>query len=352
MKQWLDKFGWRENPFNFKIYPDVMVGYKDELSELDRAIKANNKFSVILGKTGAGKTNLLKWIVSQTVNDSNVYYMPKPPKNEENFLEYLRDELLQPGFFSSLFNSYSLYNIHHELDDELNEPSYLVIDEGHEASVEVLEWIRTVIDHVDNLSVITAGLPEFRETLSDEVHTLMSRATDIIFLSSLNKDETISLVKKRIERVGGNSLEPFTQGALLEIYDYTGGFPREILRACNSCVVEAAMEDFSIIDRSDVDNLLEGNSVTRESNDEDESGSDEEKCLDDVSLTPKQRDVVEVLEDKGQSTSGEIADVLGTEDYTSRSHAVRSVNNILKRLMENNIVDRERNGRSYVYFVK
>ena len=151
MKQWLDKFGWRENPFNFKIYPDVMVGYKDELSELDRAIKANNKFSVILGKTGAGKTNLLKWIVSQTVNDGNVYYMPKPPKNEENFLEYLRDELLQPGFFSSLFNSYSLYNIHHELDDELNEPSYLVIDEGHEASVEVLEWIRTVIDHVDNL---------------------------------------------------------------------------------------------------------------------------------------------------------------------------------------------------------
>ncbi len=345
MKEWMNKFGWEENPFSFRIYPGLMVGYEEKITELEEAIDANNKLSLVLGRTGAGKTNLLRWLVSHYEDERDVYYMPKPPTDKRDLLEYLKDEMLQPGIWSRLFGSYSLYNIHHELHDKMDEPALLVIDEGHEASEEVLEWIRTAIDHVDNLSVIAAGLPEFEETLSEEVHTLYSRATNVLRLQSLNRDESLELVRQRIEKAGGHSLEPFTQQAVVRIYEKTSGFPREVLRACNRCVVTASREGLSIIDEGDVDRIVEDDEEVNEEGEETPS-------VDDLNLTAKQQEVLDVLQERGECTSGEVVDSMGAEGYTSRSHAVRSINNILKRLMENGVVDRERQGRSYAYFLR
>lgn len=382
MDEWLERLDWEENPFNFKIYPELMVGYADEISAISDAVEAGNKFSIILGETGAGKTNLLKWLVSRYDDEYDVYYMPKPPITNEDLLDFLEQEILQPGFVSRWFNNYTLYNIHEAIQEELDGQSLLVIDECHEASTDVLRWIRTAIDHVDDLTVVAAGLPSFEETLEDEIPTLHSRATAIVRLQSLDRDESLELIRQRIEKVGGRSLEPFTQDAVLRIYRQTGGFPREILRACNDCVVKGAREDVSLIDVNDVDRFVD---VTRE-REEDEAVSDDEggssagdgdgedaqsppetdtaaeessedtedadePALDwrDMNLTAKQERVMEILEEEGESTSGEVADVMGTDEYTSRNHAVRSINNILKRLMENDLVERERDGRSYAY---
>lgn len=389
MNEWLERLDWEENPFNFKIYPELMVGYADEISAISDAIEAGNKFSMILGQTGAGKTNLLKWLVSRYEDEYDVYYMPKPPTTNEDLLEFLEREILQPGFIDRWFNDYTLYNIHDELEAELDGQSLLVVDECHEASTDVLRWIRTAIDHVDDLTVVAAGLPSFERTLEEDIPTLHSRATAIVRLESLDRDESFELVRQRIEAVGGRSLDPFTRDAVLEIYQRTGGFPREILRACNDCVVKGAREDVSLIDVNDVERFVNVNDmVDREGPDredtepdepEEDTATDTEDMDQDVSqeaepadqdrledttgedqtgpgpdwremnLTDKQERVMEVLEDNGESTSGEIADTMGTEEYTSRDHAVRSINNILNRLRENGLVERERQGRSYAY---
>lgn len=347
----MNKRDWEQNPFNFKIYPDLMVGYDDAIQQVSEAISADNKFSIVVGDTGAGKTNLLKWLVVSHEEDREIYYMPKPPINNEDLLAFLRDEILQPNWFERLRNSYTLYNIHESLQDELDEPTVLIIDEAHEASMDVMQWIRTALDHVDNLSIVAAGLPEFKETLEEDVNTLYSRATSIVELESLNRDESIELVRERITKAGGSGLEPFTQDALLEIYDRTEGFPREVLRACNDCVVHAAREGKSIIDASDVEELVDP-VLEKDTEDEDED-AEERSIADSLNLTDKQEDVAVALEEEGRMSSGDVVDHLGLkEEYSSRSHAVRSVNNILKRLMENNVVERERDGRSYVYYLE
>lgn len=347
----MNKRDWEQNPFNFKIYPDLMVGYDDAIQQVSEAISADNKFSIVVGDTGAGKTNLLKWLVVSHEEDREIYYMPKPPINNEDLLAFLRDEILQPNWFERLRNSYTLYNIHESLQDELDEPTVLIIDEAHEASMDVMQWIRTALDHVDNLSIVAAGLPEFKETLEEDVNTLYSRATSIVELESLNRDESIELVRERITKAGGSGLEPFTQDALLEIYDRTEGFPREVLRACNDCVVHAAREGKSIIDASDVEELVDP-VLEKDTEDEDED-AEERSIADSLNLTDKQEDVAVALEEEGRMSSGDVVDHLGLkEEYSSRSHAVRSVNNILKRLMEKNVVERERDGRSYVYYLE
>lgn len=347
----MNKRDWDHNPFNFKIYPDLMVGYDSAIQQVSEAISADNKFSIVVGETGAGKTNLLKWLVESHEDERDIYYMPKPPTNNDHLLEFLRDEILQPGFIQRLTNSYTLYNIHESLQDDLDEPTVLIIDEAHEASMEVMQWIRTALDHVDNLSIVAAGLPEFKDTLEEDVNTLYSRATSIVELQSLNRDESIELVRERIEKAGGSGLEPFTQDALLEIYERTQGFPREVLRACNDCVVHAAREGKSIIDRTDVEEIVAP--ITGEDNQDQDEDEEEPSIVASLNLTDKQEMVAEALEETGPMSSGEVVDHLGLEEeYSSRSHAVRSVNNILKRLMENDVVERNREGRSYVYFLE
>lgn len=355
---WMERFGWERNPFNFRIYPELMTGYEEEVRRVQNSLESDSKFTLLLGETGAGKTNMLRNIERRYGSDCPLFYMSKPPVTESDLLDYLTDEVLDPGVLSRLLSSYSLYNIHESLNSKYaDEPLVLLVDEGHEASTEVLEWLRTAIDHIDNLAVVAAGLPEFEDKLRDEVETLHSRATEIVRLESLDKDNSIDLVRQRIEQVGGASIEPFTQSALLEIYDETGGFPREVLRVCNDCVITAAEEDKSIIDEEDVRRVVDERSADRdESSDETNSdagrgGADaeEEPAADDVNLTPKQESVYGAITDIGEATSGEIVDHLGAEDYKTRSHAIRSINNILRRLVDEGVVERERRGRNYLY---
>lgn len=345
VKERLEEFGWKNNPFTFRIYPEIMVGYRNEVRAIIEGIDSNEKLSIVVGSTGAGKTNLLKWIYNKYSSKYEVHYLPKLPKSEEELLQYLKDEILQPGFISRWFNSYSLYNIYDDINDKVDSKCVFFIDEGHEATLDVLRWLRTALDHIDNLIVVAAGLPIFVDTLKEDVNTLYNRATNVFKLDSLNKNETFRLIEGRIEYVGGESIKPFTRDAVVEIYEQTEGFPREVLRVCDRALSYAVRENLSLIDGSDVEDIV-GESGSEENN---ESESSHEKNL---NLTEKQEKIVNILFEEGRASSSTIAEDIGIDKYSSKSHAVRSVNNILKRLMDSEIIDRERRGRSFEYFLR
>ena len=346
VKERLQEYGWESNPFTFRIYPNIMVGYREEAKAVIESIDSNEKLSVVVGQTGAGKTNLLRWIHRKYASDYEVHYLPKLPKSEEELLQYLKDEVLKPNFISRWFNNYSLYNIYDDINNKINSKCVFFIDEGHEASLDVLRWLRTALDHIDNLIVVAAGLPVFVDTLKEDVNTLYNRATNILELNSLNKSETFRLIEGRIENVCGEGIKPFTQDAIVNIYESTEGFPREVLRVCDRALSFAVRENLSMIDGSDVNEVIDS---------DEEVNKDEEDERDDsppLNLTDKQKRIVEILNQEDRASSSSIAEEIGLDKYSSKSHAVRSVNNILKRLMDSDLIDRERRGRSYEYFLK
>lgn len=374
ISEWMERYEWEQNPFTFRIYPDLMIGYEEEHQRIKDAIESNSKLTLLLGNTGAGKTNMLRQVESEYSGDVDLFYMSKPPVTEPDLLNYLENEVLDQGILAQFMNSYSLYNIHEALNSKYTNQMVLLVDEGHEASIEVLEWLRTAMDHIDYLTVVAAGLPEFEDKLEEDVNTLYSRATDVVRLNSLDRDDTIELIRKRIEYVGGRSIEPFTQGAVVKVYEETEGFPREVLRVCNDAVIRAANEDKSIIDESDVEEVIEeedesdgsqedrdsqnssagGNSKRGDRTDESSSETNShseggEDGPDLEALTSKQLEVYEAIKELEQGTSGEIVEHMGMEDYKSRAHAIRSINNILRRLMEQDLVKRKRKGRNYLY---
>lgn len=335
---WFKKLGWSRSPFTFSILPSLFVGYKEQLDEAIVLIKEGHKLFLVVGPTGSGKTSMLKWIVGHVPGNYYIY-IGKPPQRPEDFVGIFNDRFKSPWYLRIfrpfISNIKSLYQVPEFLNKKLKNKRLIVMfDEAHEASLDVLEWLRVLSDQVDNMCVIASGLPVIDEKLN-ELETFRKRIAAKIELLYLTKEETAELIKKRIESVGGSGIAPFDMQTIELIYDRTGGFPREILKVCDDLVSRA-----SNLGRS---------KITQELLMLDIREKPKTISLDIIEkMTPMQKKIVEMLGRKA-STPGDIANMTDLKKYKSRQHAVRSINNILKVLMQDGFVERKRSDKAFVY---
>jgi len=331
------KFGWRTNPFTLIILPDLMVGYAEQSTSLLSHIYNFHKFALVTGHTGSGKTTLLQWLNYQikAFKKFKSCYIPKAPKTNEELLKIIL-KFFRPNFLDRIrFRNLSLFDVSDYLKHKIGSKHLvLLLDESHESSIEVLEWLRTIIDSIPNVTIVMAGLPKFERILETKLPTLFMRITTKVYLDSLNRDETEDLIRRRIERSGGEGIKPFTVEAIDEIFRITGGFPREIIKTCDKLVMEAAAKNLTTITPQFVKEVISPAEV------------EEEKI--EVILTPKQKRILKILNENPRSIPSVIVEKLGIK-YEKRGNAVRAVNNILKRLMREGLVNRQKVGNAYAY---
>ncbi len=184
--------------------------------------------------------------------------------------------------------------------------------------------------------LIFAGLSTLEGILDSKLPTLSMRVTTKVYLKSLNETETESLIKKRIEKAGGKGIDPFTSDSIREIYKITGGFPREIIKNCDILIKQASKINISVINRAFVEKELKRVETIEPS---------EIK----LTLTKKQKEILSLLNENKRLSPSDIVQHIGTEDYKTKSHAIRSVNNILRRLMSTELLKREKIGNTYLY---
>ncbi len=341
-ERYMKLFGWEGNPFVFKILPDLFVGYENEMNSLIDNISSGCKFSLILGPTGSGKTTMMKNLITKINGYGRVFYVPKPPNDPEGWKKIFT-EIVKPGFFRRLFSRPKADNITiYEVGEWINKRSggkrlLLLVDECHESTRESLEWLRTLTDQVDNLSLVLAGLPVFEKRLMEELETFRRRIENRLELTNLTSAETRELIKKRIEWMGGEDVKPFTSNSIHFVYEKTSGFPREVLRTCNNLVKNAVEKSMSTIDTEFLQDMPSPQEEKRESMESLEE------------LPYRQKGILEILSKGGEMTPAQIVKQLDSEDYNDHGNAVRSVNNILRRLMKDKMVVRSRKGKSYRY---
>ena len=333
-------YGWKSNPFAFMILPELFTGHKEEVSKILGSISEGTKFLLLVGPTGSGKTTLLKYLDSE-IENSHAIYLPKPPTDPKDFVEIFT-EVLKPDIISRLLhkNGVSVYNLGNYVNKKLNSKRcVLLIDECHEASLHTLEWLRVLTDQINNLTIVLSGLPTFENMLKENLETLRRRINVKIELGSLTKDETLEMVRKRIEAFGGTDIKPFTLESINYIYEKTGGFPRDILKTCDELAQMAASKKLSMIDK---DFLRYEDPLTKEM-----KKATHSDFLD--SLPEKQKYVLELLAKQGGMTPAEIAVKLGAKSYKDKENAVRSTNNIVKRLLKDHILVRKKSGKAFKY---
>lgn len=345
---WFSERNWTKNPFTLDISHSLFVGRKDQLNTVEASIEEGQKYIIITGPTGAGKTTLLKHLAEKY----NCMYIPKPPIKKEELVGILKSNILYPSVFHRLFDNKSIdaFNISEHLNKKLKgKKTIILIDEAHETDTEMLAWLRSIIEQVDGITLILAALPKLKEEHLKNLETLSQRVTADIELRAFSKDESVDLIKKRISSVGGKTLEPFTIDALNEVYVLSGGSPREILKVCNGILHRAIEKGASIIDSS-----YFGDFVRPEVTDSGVSGPAEVSTDALEMLTDKQIKIIEFIGQEGHITPSEIvkkaSDIEGAA-YQSDAHALRAVNNILRRLERDRIIIRERKGRTYRYFI-
>jgi len=337
--EYFSKFGWSSNPFTLTISPDLMVGYSEQTESLLSHIFNQHKAAMVIGPTGSGKTTILNWVNAQVKAYSGYksYYVPKPPTKKEDLTELFKHNLGYTFIDKLKFNKIDMNNIARYLTRKtLKEKTVFLIDEAHECSLEVLEWLRTINDIVPNLIIIFAGLPVFEKKLEAELPTLLMRVNTRVYLESLSEVETESLIQKRIDRAGGEGIKPFTNDAIKKIYEITGGFPREIIKICDQLIREAAKKNISTITSSFIDQVIKSIKI---------SETEEIK----FTLTSKQKEILELLNKESNLSPTDIVERIDIREYKTKSHAIRSINNILRRMMEDDLLKRAQVGNKFVY---
>jgi len=336
---------WRENPFAFDILPEAIVGYEEQRSQLLAAVERREKIILILGPTGSGKTTMLKWLENELRNERGliVFFMSKAPRDERELIEQLNHHLFNLRFLRwiPLFKSYirNTSEIVPKLRQKFGEKRLIMlVDEAHEAGLEALRWMRVIGDHA-NITIVFSALPVFEEQLQTSLETLRKRVSTRIILRRLERESEVKeLIEKRIRLASdGEGKNPFTENAIRKIFEISGGFPREVLRLCNRAVSLAAMEGKEIIDES----LISEEGVAR-------AIEAKEMEFDLASLPKRKREVIEAML-SGATTPAEILEKISLKGYKSREHALRSINNILKRMLDEGLVVREPQGKTFVY---
>lgn len=356
-------FGWMKNPFTFKILPEIFIGYEDEIELLSKRITDNSKVVLLLGPTGSGKTTLLKYLMSNNIDAENVIFLPKPPRNPNDFLDIFLN-FTKGNFLRRILSRDSdvnLYNLSDSVNKKIGEDEIImIIDEAHESTTDTMEWLRTISDQISNMTLVMAGLPVLENKMKGELETFYRRVDTSVKLTNLSKIETRELIKRRIEWAGGNDIKPFTARMIDHIYDRTGGFPREILRTCNDYANDAIKSKITMID---IDNDEPRENVVNNTgirNDKKvineistEKKSEKRPIFETIEDMPeKQRNIVDILisENRGL-TPTEIVSRMSVKDYKNKDNAIRSVNNILRRMGSEGTVIRDRKGKAYRYIL-
>jgi|GEM_PF-342522 len=345
LRKWYGTFNWKENPFAFEIIPETFVGYEKQKTDLMAAIEQKEKAVLLLGPTGSGKTTMSRWLENELRKNREIttLFISKAPAKIDELIAQLNSLFALPWYlrFLSVLNPNikNTSEIVEKLSRKLGKKRLVIIvDEAHESSVECLQWFRVIADHV-NATLVLSALPVFEGFLEKHLETLRKRVTTRVVLSMLTRDEVKELIEKRIAYASnGEGKNPFTEDAIDKIYEISSGFPREVLRLCNDAVHRAVLEFAERIDSS----YITGEPVKR-------TELEVKEHIFEVTRFPKrQREVIDALL-SGASTPGEILEKIPLEKYKSREHALRSVNNILQRLLKQNVVLRKKQGKTYVY---
>ena len=262
-----DFYGLTGKPF--QLTPDPAFYFRSTthrkaLSYLGYGLAQGEGFIVITGEVGAGKSTLVAHLMG-TIDPQQltVGQIVTSKLDEEEIVHVVAQSF---GLdIDGHDKATALGAIEGFLHDEARagRRCLLIVDESQNLSVEALEELRMLsnfqLGNHPLLQTLLLGQPEFRATLQGHasLEQLRQRVIAAHHLEPMDRGEIEPYILHRLEKVGWNGNPQFDQRVFTELYEASGGIPRNVNQIANRLLLLGAVEERTRIDGGMLKSVLD-----------------------------------------------------------------------------------------------
>jgi len=258
-------YGFTESPFTLTPDPSFLYLSKQHemaLTMLNYGLQSEAGISVISGEVGAGKTTLIREMLNNLQDDTEIGLISNAHSAFGDLLQWV---LMAFNINTEAKDKAGRYQI---LMDFLidnyanNKKTILIIDEAQNMDAETLEELRLISNiNADKhlvLQLVLVGQPELLELMQKhELRQLAQRVSVDYKLKALGYKETVAYIKHRLVVAGGND-EIIDKYAIAAVYYHSGGVPRLINTLCDFALVFGFSEGLEKIDLDIMLDVIKG----------------------------------------------------------------------------------------------
>jgi general secretion pathway protein A len=266
-------YGLSATPFQLNPDPAFFYGSKQHsraMAYLEYGLYKNEGFIVITGEIGAGKTTVLRNLISKIDAEKMVaVQLVSTQLNADDMLCMVAASFGLPATATSkseMLLSIEAYLIELSMQGKR---ALLIVDEAQNLTLQAMEELRMLSNYQLGeqalLQSFLVAQPEFRAILeSPQMEQLRQRVVVACHISPLDLDETRRYIEHRLTHVGWEGRPQFAPGAYERVFAGSGGVPRRINSICDRVLLGGFLAGTYVISEKDVEEAVgEINSETR-----------------------------------------------------------------------------------------
>ncbi len=254
-------FGISGPPFQLSPDPSFYFdsqGHHAAREVLRRGLSEPTGFVVVSGEVGAGKTTIVRTLLSEL--DANALVVGQVLSTQLDESELMGAVALAFGIHAELE---SAAKVEQALQAFLlglakeGRRAVLIVDEAQNLDRSSFHWlVRLEKGHSPTripMKICLVGQPELRDIVAEgDLIELRERIRAQCHLGPLSPKETGDYIRHRLGLVGWKGTPSFEPGAFEEIHRWTGGIPRRINLLCNRLMLSRFLSQTTTIDAAAV----------------------------------------------------------------------------------------------------
>ena len=257
-------YGLSGKPFQLNPDPTFYFGsrqHRRAMAYLEYGLHQNEGFIVVTGEVGAGKTTILRNLLSKLDPEKVVAgQLVSTQLDAEDLLRLaassfgLRTKDVEK---SDLLLSLEAFLV---ATSQRGKRALLIVDEAQNLTPRAVEELRMLsnfqLETHALLQSFLVGQPEFRRTMqSPEMSQLRQRVIAACHIGPMDLEETRGYVEHRLSCVGWKGDPKFQPAAFEAVFEATGGVPRRINAICDRLLLSGFLAGKHEFSRADVDTV-------------------------------------------------------------------------------------------------